>query len=223
MAPFTWERSLIQCLNGHSLVLKPPPSKATTKGSSGIPLIFSANERPAAGSTTTKGGEGRLRFRPANRDMGAGRSLRELQERVYGRKEGAPKAQGNGHITRWSSEHDWVARCRAYDEHLDALNLARVEEGREVAFRRLATMREKALRALEKMLDDPDNATGPQLSAIREVLDRTGVALPKGVDVTSKGEKVGAGLAELLAMSEAERKEEARRIAGVLSGEPADS
>jgi len=157
------------------------------------------------------------------RDMGAGRSLRELQERVYGRKEGAPKAQGNGHITRWSSEHDWVARCRAYDEHLDALNLARVEEGREVAFRRLATMREKALRALEKMLDDPDNATGPQLSAIREVLDRTGVALPKGVDVTSKGEKVGAGLAELLAMSEAERKEEARRIAGVLSGEPADS
>lgn len=146
------------------------------------------------------------------RDMGAGRSLQGVIDALC---EGDNKATGRrraGHVERWCSSNDWVARCRAYDEHVDRENLARVEEGREVAFRRLAGMRLKALRALEDMIDDPEQATGPRMAAVREVLDRTGIALPKGVDITSKGEKVDGGFAAVLAMTDEERASEWRRI-----------
>src|SRR5215467_5679024 len=59
------------------------------------------------------------------RDIGPRRSLRECCRRFYG-----DRTMSNlGQSSTWSGKWQWVERCRAWDDHLDAL--ARQEQERQ--------------------------------------------------------------------------------------------
>jgi hypothetical protein len=61
------------------------------------------------------------------RDMGSGRSLDRVEEKVYGTQIGHKRGTDLTSLKRWSREWNWVDRCRDYD--LDRLGGAlRVRE-----------------------------------------------------------------------------------------------
>lgn len=69
------------------------------------------------------------------RDMGAERSLSKVRDKL-GKKSGYDRQ-----LQEWSSQHRWVDRARAYDDHMEVL-LRAEQERRIVTARRLLTERE---------------------------------------------------------------------------------
>lgn len=61
------------------------------------------------------------------RDMGTGRSLREAYREEAGKDE---VKQVSSHWARWSSDHNWVERAEAWDQHI--LERKRKEREREI-------------------------------------------------------------------------------------------
>ena len=78
------------------------------------------------------------------RDMGADRSLSKVREKL-GRKSGYERQ-----LQEWSSNHEWVNRVAAYDEHLEMLLRADLET-------RLLIERRKQI---ERELEDTENLLG---------------------------------------------------------------
>jgi hypothetical protein len=62
----------------------------------------------------------------AYRDMGAARSVDATAAGIAGHQGGTKRAPG--HFKRWSVEHQWSARARAYDEHQASLRQRGVEQ-----------------------------------------------------------------------------------------------
>lgn len=75
------------------------------------------------------------------RDLGHNRSLQKAANQYYGKS-----AANVRQLERWSSQHDWVARVAAYDEH------QRREHERVVA-EQFAADREKHRAQRQKLLD----------------------------------------------------------------------
>jgi len=78
-----------------------------------------------------------------------------------GHKKGTKEVVINGHYSRWQQGNNWVARAKAHDAHLDAIELAAFEEERiKDAIKRLAqwkTLRSKMVEKLETVgADDID-------------------------------------------------------------------
>jgi hypothetical protein len=88
------------------------------------------------------------------RDLGPRRTLREAAEAFYGRTSAALERQ----LDKWSSAFGWVARARAWDEHLDAEARRSQEDARRKMAERHAAeavaLQEMALRRLKAMKPD---------------------------------------------------------------------
>lgn len=80
------------------------------------------------------------------RDMGPSRTHAQVVQRL-GRKPGY-----KGQLQEWSAKYDWVARCEAYDIHMDKLRLQAMEEEIQAMVKRQThnamLMQEKALEYL---------------------------------------------------------------------------
>jgi hypothetical protein len=91
------------------------------------------------------------------RDLGLTRSLEKLC-RALGHR-------SNTTVKNWCRRHRWVDRCRAFDDHCDAIELAAAEEER----RRLAVRHARARVRLQS--DFLDRVTDPERGAARDLYD----------------------------------------------------
>lgn len=121
------------------------------------------------------------------RDMGAERSLRKTADRIYG--EGASL----GWMDKWSSGYGWVARCAAYDAHLDRIALEEREESIRQAER---TLSEALPRLMEVAVE---KALGGDSRLLTDLLDRGGLDHIKRIQV-STDEETSQRIAELLGL-----------------------
>jgi hypothetical protein len=98
------------------------------------------------------------------RDMGPKRGLREAAKRYYESKTRTNVAQ----IGKWSSKWNWVARCRAWDDHHDALARERqtveIQEMRDRQARLGVAMQAAAGRGLQTF--NPSDATGHEITRL---------------------------------------------------------
>lgn len=95
------------------------------------------------------------------RDLGLQRSLRRTAELVYG--EGTKSVR---RIEKWSSQHDWYSRARAWDDYHEMLRREAVaeyerEQGVDLAYRsaklqeEVLASKEALLQRIEQMLEWP--------------------------------------------------------------------
>ena len=98
------------------------------------------------------------------RDLGPGRSLDVAYRLHTGRQESAKQAPGRW--TKWSMDHDWVARVQSFDDYREMIRRDAVEEhertkGTELAEResriqeRVQSLKEQFIGRLEEMLGCP--------------------------------------------------------------------
>lgn len=120
-------------------------------------------------------------------EMGSKRSLSKVVE-ALGKSRGYDRVLG-----RWSSAHDWVERCRAYDDHEWDQKLAGREQAREKVRQRAldaAMTRIDELEAIAagdgKFAESGAPASGDQLKAIEKLLSLAGVTPPGRVELTGK-------------------------------------
>ena len=107
------------------------------------------------------------------RDMGVDRSLAKVRAKL-GKKSGYERQ-----LQEWSSDHEWVSRAAAYDEHLEVL-LRDEQEERLITERRLQTERElkdttrllSAFDGLIQQLENTDDLTLLALDAQAAYLER---------------------------------------------------
>jgi hypothetical protein len=115
-------------------------------------------------------------------EMGQARSLRKVGEK-------AGKSQGYERVlARWSSLNDWVNRAAAYDEHRLDDQITKRERALERARQRIIDEVPRAVEELITMATTKD-ADVSRLSAIRELLDRAGLARVQRIEHTGKGGK----------------------------------
>ena len=106
------------------------------------------------------------------RDMGTGRSLRQMKGVV----------ECTSHLRqlmRWSARWKWVERCRQYDDHLELQDRLQAEKDRREMHKRHARMgmlaQNFAVRKLEKMINkietdkDQDPASPAQVAHILDI------------------------------------------------------
>lgn len=119
-------------------------------------------------------------------ELGERRSLAAANARVT--KPGS-SARGPGRCAKWSKDHDWVERAAAFDTHEI---MARIDARQEVLDRARQIFIDSAVSAAERLVRiatgfegvDPDTAAGRvQLAAIKDVLDRAGLATPRETKV----------------------------------------
>lgn len=88
------------------------------------------------------------------RDLGpSARSLRVVSDEVYGSIPAAKRQRASGQINKWSSQHRWVERAKAWDAEQDRLAQEaflreNLERRRQIA-KDAATIQRKALEAIE--------------------------------------------------------------------------
>jgi hypothetical protein len=95
----------------------------------------------------------------AYRDMGAARSVDATAAGIAGHQGGTKRAPG--HFKRWSVEHQWSARARAYDEHLPPVRQVVEKDGRTTVYepanvetiRQAAVIAEKASANLAAVIE----------------------------------------------------------------------
>lgn len=132
----------------------------------------------------------------AFRDAGHSRSYGDVADRGLA----APAT-----VYRWARQHDWVARCRAYDAHMDALRRKDYEELQRDTIREhiraAQAMRKRAVAALEKvplaqLTKQPRVALAMLEAAVR--IEQTSLGLPSEVvHVKEHGEPNDAYFAAL--------------------------
>jgi len=128
------------------------------------------------------------------RDSGHGRSYSEVAERGFGQA-----------TYRWAKDHDWVARCRAYDCHMDALRRKEFEQLQADTIREhiraAQALRKRAVQALAKvplasLVKQPRVALAMLEAAVR--IEQTSLGLPSEVvQVKDQGEPNDAYFAAL--------------------------
>lgn len=113
------------------------------------------------------------------RDMDPGkRSLAAVAPKA---RNGQGKRNAPGQITEWSTEHDWVARAAAYDDHMDELVRAKLEKQRlDMAERQADVARAMIEKARERIKNIDLEDMSPQDVA-------------RWVDVATKTERLALG------------------------------
>ena len=110
--------------------------------------------------------------------MGPDRSQMGVVEKL-GKRRGYEKQ-----LQRWSSQHDWVARCSEYDNHLLKKELKNKEDILDRGKARLLKMMDKSLDELEGVIEMNDvlyvgeggtSVVAQKLKAIDSVLNRIGL------------------------------------------------
>jgi hypothetical protein len=124
------------------------------------------------------------------RDLGSGRTLREVATALYGEgyREGTRRVPGR--IKKWSTDFDWVGRVQAMEDHHEMIRRDAVEQHeRSQATDRAA--RVEALRELNLANEERAAAlTATLLDRVDQLLDelplvtKTVVAVENGVPVT---------------------------------------
>lgn len=89
------------------------------------------------------------------RDLGPGRTLRQVAAVLYGDgyQEGAKRVPGR--LKTWSATHDWLARAGAYDAHLEMVARQAVEDHERLRAASFAARRD-ALR--ERIFENEERA-----------------------------------------------------------------
>jgi len=129
------------------------------------------------------------------RDLGPGRNYHRVAERGH----------NYGTILAWARKHDWAARVRAWDVHLDALRRKAFEQAqRDVTQAHTeagAWVRHKALKALAKvsletLAKQPRVALAMLEAAVK--IEQAALGLPKGgIEQPMSGEPTDAYFAAL--------------------------
>ena len=109
------------------------------------------------------------------RDIGPGRTLRAVAETLYGVR----WKYGLRTVEKWSSRFDWVARARAYDDHLELVARQAVEEHERSRAADLAARRED-LRV--KNFENEEKAAELQARVLAEI-ERMGFVRRRAVRV----------------------------------------
>ena len=105
------------------------------------------------------------------RNMGALRTLKKAAEKYYGDAYFVRTSAKNRNFEYWSSNHNWVARCAAYDDEEDRIYLLEQREGIKKMNKRQASlgaaMQGKATDRLLAIL--PDELTPDQASRLAKM------------------------------------------------------
>lgn len=115
-------------------------------------------------------------------ELGQKRSLRKVGE-ASGKSQGYDRV-----LARWSSHYGWVERAAAYDDWRLDEQLERRERVLERARQAIVDRVPDAVDELIRLATDP-TADMARLPAIREVLDRAGLARIQRLEHTGKGGK----------------------------------
>lgn len=86
------------------------------------------------------------------RDMGPKRSLEKVSQKL---------GKSRSLMERWSRRHNWVERCRAYDEEMDRISREALEEARREMVERHA---KTAMMFQQKILERMRNLNPAELS-----------------------------------------------------------
>jgi hypothetical protein len=108
-------------------------------------------------------------------------------------------------VATWARKHDWAARCRAWDVHLDALRRKEFEQAQRAVIQAHvdvgAKVRDKAMRALgkvtvEQLAKQPRVALAMLEAAVR--IEQQALGLPTGgIEQPTSGEPTDAYFASL--------------------------
>lgn len=111
------------------------------------------------------------------RDLGRKRSVEQVRKRLATKPQGKQKKGSKGatkkaipgHLSAWSARFEWVARAAAYDDHMDAAELAARQKAREAEAakweaRRLA-QREREWTLGEKLQQKAEQLVAQELEA----------------------------------------------------------
>ena len=111
----------------------------------------------------------------------------------------------NATVATWARKHEWAARCRAWDVHVDALRRKEFEAAQRAAIQAHveagAAVRDKAMRALgrvtlETLAKQPRVALAMLVEAVK--IEQAALGLPKGgIEQPVSGEPTDAYFAAL--------------------------
>lgn len=88
------------------------------------------------------------------------------------------------HLEKWRSKHDWVARCAAWDAHLDAASQQAQIDLRRILAEELVGGDGEHFRTVARQLRSVAGAGDVQ--AMREYLNRTVGTVPKDINIGSR-------------------------------------
>lgn len=87
-------------------------------------------------------------------------------------------------LKRWSSEHEWVSRCAAYDEATWAARKDGRDEARDRARQSLVDAAGAAADTVRELMEDTGTPPSVRLACAREILSLAGLVAPKRVELS---------------------------------------
>lgn len=149
------------------------------------------------------------------RDLGPGRTLREVAALLYGEgyREGAKRVPGR--IKTWSSDNDWVARAAGYDEWLELVNRQAIEDHLRSRSSELERRREE----LRLANFENEERAAVQVRRLIEHVESSPLVTERTVREDEDGREVAVVIEPVLGSSFVLEAQRMHRIA--MSGQPA--